>query len=84
MQPFAEFGDHTAEITQVKLLGPSRLYSSSLDKQFRVYDIPSKLCVKTIQTQSPIMNCLVDNIECNLYAACDNQNIYCYSLEQVQ
>lgn len=45
---FVEFGEHTNEITQVKLLGTFRALSASLDKQFKVYDIPSKLCIKTI------------------------------------
>jgi WD40 repeat protein len=80
-QPYAEFGEHTAEITQVKLIGETRAFSASLDKQFKVYDIPSKMCIKTIQTQSPILNAVLDKSECYMYAGCDNQNIYCYSLE---
>ena len=48
--PFVEFGEHSTEVTQVRLLGTTRAFSGSLDKQFKVYDIPSKLCIKTIQT----------------------------------
>lgn len=48
MLHFCEFSDHTAEITVVKLLGTNRAISGSLDKQLKVYDISSKLCVKTI------------------------------------
>lgn len=59
----------------------NRAFSASLDKQFKVYDLPSKLCVKTIQTQSPIIKAVVDHSESNMYAACDNQNIYCFGLE---
>jgi len=79
--PFAEFSDHTAEVTQVKLLGSTRMFSASSDKQFRVYDIPSKLCIKIVHAASAIMKAVVDHCEQNLYVACDNQNIYCYSLE---
>lgn len=81
---YAEFSEHTNEITQVKLLGSFRAMSASLDKQFKVYDLASKLCIKTIQTQSAISKAVVDHTESYVYVACDNQNIYCYSLEQTE
>lgn len=45
---WCEFSEHTNEVTQVKLFGYNTVYSSSLDKQFKVYDIASKVCIKTI------------------------------------
>jgi WD40 repeat protein len=59
---FVEFGEHTSDVTQVKFCSanPTRAFSASLDKQFKVYDIPSKLCVKTILIQSPITKVVMD------------------------
>lgn len=39
------------------------------------------MCIKTIQAHSQIHQILVDHTESSIYVACDNQNIYCYSLE---
>ena len=63
---FAEFGEHTSEVTQVKFsygAGIIRAFSCSLDKTFKVYDIPSKTIIKQIQVQSPILKMEVDHIE---------------------
>lgn len=49
---FAEFGDHSAEVTQVRFsfaASQQRAFSCSLDKTFKVYDLPSKTVLKTIQ-----------------------------------
>lgn len=45
-----EFGEHTAEVTAVQFSrsNSQRCFSASLDKLFKVYDIPSKLTLKTI------------------------------------
>ena len=53
-----------------------RAFSSSLDKTFKVYDLPSKTVLKTIQVQSPILKMEVDQIESFVYLACDNLNVY--------
>lgn len=81
--PYAEFGDHQEEVTQVAFSqnNSNRAFSASTDKQFKVYDLSSKLCIKTIQCASQIHKMIVDAPETNLYIACDNQNIYCYSIE---
>ena len=74
-----EFGEHTSEVTQVKFsYGASmqRAFSCSLDKTFKVYDIPSKCVIKQIQVQSPILKLEVDHIEQYVFLACDNQNVY--------
>eukprot|EP00347_Sterkiella_histriomuscorum_P001718 403370949 len=78
-----EFGDHQAEVTQVQFSqnNSNRLFSCSLDKLFKVYDIAAKCTLKNIQLQSPIYKMAVDNLESHVYLACENQNIYCYSLE---
>jgi WD40 repeat protein len=50
-QCFAEFGEHSAEVTCVRFsTGASlqRAFSCSLDKTFRVYDLPSKCTIKQI------------------------------------
>jgi hypothetical protein len=52
-----------------------------MDKTFRIYDISSLVCVKTIQAHGQIHKMIVDPFEANLYAACENQNVYHYSLE---
>jgi len=57
------------------------VFSASIDKQFKVYDVPMKMCIRTIQTPSPISKMMVDYTETMAYMACDNQNIYCYNLE---
>jgi len=82
---FAEFNEHTSEVTQVKFCSANtlRAFSASTDKQFKVYDIASKMCVKTILTQSSITKVIMDHSESNIYVACDNQNIYCYGLETI-
>jgi len=70
-------------VTQVQFsqTNSSRLFSASLDKQFKVYDLPAKMCIKTVQMQSPILKMVVDLSESNLFVATDNQNVYHYSLE---
>ena len=82
-QCFAEFNEHQQEVTAVAFSksNSSRAYSASTDKQIKVYDLSSKICIKTISTQSPVLKMIIDMTETNVYAACDNQNIYCYSLE---
>ena len=81
---FAEFGEHTSEVTQVKFsYGASiqRAFSCSLDKTFKVYDIPSKCIIKQIQVQSPILKLVVDHIEQYVFLACDNLNVYMHPLQ---
>jgi WD40 repeat protein len=66
-QPFAEFGDHTQEVTQVSFSKAGtgvRAFSASLDKTFRVYDIAAKCTLKTIQAPSPINKMAIDLAEC--------------------
>lgn len=83
---YAEFGEHQQEVTQVAFSqnNSSRAFSASVDKQFKVYDLSQKMCIKTIQIQSPILKMIMDSTESNLYVACDNQNIYCYGMEMSQ
>ncbi|CDW75055.1 wd domaincontaining protein [Stylonychia lemnae] len=85
-QCIVEFGDHTSEVTQVafSLNNPMRCFSCSIDKLFKVYDISAKCVIKNIQLQSPIHKFVVDSIESYVYLACENQNIYCYSMELSQ
>lgn len=84
--PIAEFGDHTQEVTSVLFSKSSgsgnRAFSVSLDKTFRVYDIAAKCTLKVIQAPSPINKMAIDVTESLVYLACDNQNVYGYSLEQ--
>ena len=82
-QCIVEFGDHTSEVTQVQLSRSSsnRAFSASLDKTFKVYDIAAKCTLKNIQAPSPINKLAVDNIEAYVYLACDNQNVYAYSMD---
>ena len=53
-----------------------RAFSGSLDKTFKVYDLPSKLVLRTIQLASPVLNQTVDQLEASAFIACDNLNIY--------
>jgi len=53
-----------------------RLFTASLDKTMRVYDLPSRQLLKQIQTSSPILLMAVDYSERYVYLACDNLNIY--------
>ena len=82
-QPFVEFSDHTAEVTQVCFSRSSvnRAFSCSVDKTFKVYDVPAGCTLKSIQAPSPINRLVIDAIESNVYLACDNQNVYGFSLE---
>ena len=77
-----EFGEHTAEVTQVKFSqnNAKRAFSAGLDKLFKVYDVAAGCTLKTIQAPSPILKMLIDSIESLCYLACDNQNVYAYSL----
>jgi hypothetical protein len=59
----------------------TRGFSASLDKTFRVYDLIAKCTLKAIQAPSPINKMAVDTTESHVYLACDNQNVYSYSLE---
>lgn len=47
-KPYHEFGDAQMEITQVGLskMSSMRVFSASLDKVFRVFDIPSRQLIK--------------------------------------
>jgi hypothetical protein len=72
--PLFEFAEHTSDVTAVQFSrsAPQRAFSASLDKCFKVYDIPSRVTLKTIQTPSPINLIAIDNTETNVYVACDN------------
>ena len=61
--------------------GAHRLFSASLDRQFKVYDIAAKICIRTIQSQGGILRVVIDHSESNLFLGCDNNNIYHFSLE---
>ena len=82
-QSLVEFGDHTSEVTQVQFSrsSPHRAFSASLDKTFKVYDIAAKCTLKSLQAPAPINKMAIDVIESLVYLACDNQNVYAYSLE---
>ena len=58
-----------------------RLFSASVDKTFKVHDIPSGFCIKTIVAPAAITLMSVDSVESNVYLACDNQNIYHFFVE---
>jgi hypothetical protein len=50
-QAFLEFGEHQGEVTQVafsSLHNQDRAFSASLDKTFKVYDLPGRCVLKTI------------------------------------
>lgn len=63
-----------------KLSSLQRAFSCSLDKTFKVYDLPSKTVIKSIQTHSQILKMEIEPIETLVYLACDNLNVYQYSL----
>ena len=49
---YAEFSEHTSNVTQVRFSSSAsilRAFSASIDKTFKVYDIPSKIVIKQIQ-----------------------------------
>ena len=76
---YAEFGDHTSSVTQVKFsygAPMQRAFSCSIDKTFKVYDLPSKTIIKQMQAKSAIIKLEVDHIEQFVYLACDNSTIY--------
>lgn len=76
---YHEFSDHTAAVTSVKFsyaASLQRAFSGSLDKTFKVYDLPSKLVLRTIQLSSPIIRMSVDQLESTAYIACENLNVY--------
>lgn len=70
------------EVTVVKfsLMNCARLFTASLDKCFRVYDIGSKQLIKQIQAGSPILVATIDVAENLAYLGCENLNIYQMSL----
>ena len=43
--------------------------------------MPAGITLKSIQVPSPINRMAIDAVESNVYLACDNQNVYGYSLE---
>lgn len=78
-----EFRDHADQITSL-CFSPNtskRLFSASLDKTVKLYDLPSKLCLKTITLQSSVSKILLNNLEALLFVILDNQNIYQLALE---
>ena len=84
---YHEFGDHTGVVTAVKFsYGASlqRAFSGSLDKTFKVYDLPSKMILKQIQMSSPILKIVVDQIESSAFIACENFNVYQMPLQASQ
>jgi WD40 repeat protein len=48
--PLIEFAEHTSDVTAVQFSksSPQRAFSASLDKSFKVYDIPAKVTLKSI------------------------------------
>jgi WD40 repeat protein len=73
-EEFAVFGEHLMEVTSVQFspCTSNRAFSASLDKNMKVYDIPSKTVIKNIQTHSPIFKVIIDNTETNAYLSCEN------------
>jgi len=72
--PFAEFAEHTSDVTAVQFSksSPQRAFSASLDKTFKVYDVAARCTLKSIQATSPINHIAIDNTETMVYLACDN------------
>jgi len=76
---YHEFSEHTGAVTCVRFsYGASllRAFSSSVDKTFRVYDLPSRTTLKQIQMPASILRFEVDQIESSVFLACDNLNVY--------
>lgn len=73
-------------MTQVRFSASAsllRAFSGSVDKTFRVYDVPSKTLLRHIQVQSPIQFLEVDQTEQFVYLGCQNLNVYQVPLVEV-
>lgn len=75
---YHEFGEAQMEITAVKFaqMTAQRIFTTSLDKACRVYDVASKLMIKQIVAQASVLYLNVDVTETYVYLACDNLNVY--------
>ena len=76
---YHEFDSHTGAVSSVKFsfsAGLQRAFSGSVDKTFRVYDLPGKMILKEIMMTSPISNITVDQLESSAFIACENLNVY--------
>ena len=83
-EPLAEFS-HTSGIVKAQFSqqDSTRIFVASIDKTFKVFDVPSQVCLKTIVTPSPISNFAIDSSETFFYVACENTNVYQYNAEVV-
>lgn len=59
-----------------------RIFTASLDKTCRVYDVASKLLIKQIVAQAAVLHLQVDVTETYVYLACDNLNVYQVSIKE--
>ena len=82
LQPIAEYKGHTNQITGAYVNKfNSRVYTCSIDKSCKIWDMFSGVEIKTFTCISPIHCMAVDVLESTVYLGCMNKNVYCHPIE---
>ena len=83
IQPYRTYNDHALPITNVKISMTGRLYSCSLDRTCKVYDIQSDISLFSLLYPVSLMSLAFDPLESQLFVGGNDGRIFVIDLSAV-
>ena len=83
IQPYRTYNDHALPITNVKISMTGRLYSCSLDRTCKVYDIQSGISLFSLLYPVSLMSLAFDPLESQLFVGGNDGRIFVIDLSAV-
>ena len=83
IQPYRTYNDHALPITNIKISMTGRLYSCSLDRTCKVYDIQSDISLFSILYPASLMSLAFDPLESQLFVGANDGRIFVIDLSAV-